>query len=416
MSAEREQQGDVIFLFDAGVDKFTTIIAHRSVLSAGSDVFKAIFNDVPQGEGEFIVKGVSKMVFKEFMKYFYPSGEVKLSMEMVFDLLTLGNRYNVQKCIDGCTQFVIRNLTIENVCSVLERAKSKSQTKLIKECEIFIIVNTEAVLKSLNFLACDKDVLAHILKLNMLSVPESSVFETCMAWVKVKSSQTTLTKKIIETYLGDLFYEIRFRSITYSEFCSLVTKYRYALAKDYTTIVEMISRPNLRRFQPGKFNVLRRQFGWNRDAIIKCDRVADSGFERNFDFDDLEETSFLVNKPLILGSFTCCEISSACTKANVKITEIQKCAGSKAKVLMEMQTALKSKGTILLRHPILIRPGIFYIISIEKCSIGQVFYSNELKTKILIATDISIEFHDYSSCQETGKVIGLISALDFNRI
>lgn len=412
MSAKHQQQGDVIFLFNSGED-ITSITAHRSVLSIGSDVFKAMFYDKSKNEGEFNVKGVSKMVFREFLKFFYQNEQVELSMENAFDLLNLGQKYNVLKCIDDCTQYIIGILDVENVCSILKLAISYNHTKLIKECEIFIIVNSEAVLKSADFLQCDKEVLAHILKLDMLSLPEFNVFKACMAWVKVKSKQNMLTRKLVDLYLGDLFYEIRFRSMKYREFYSLITKYRFVLAKDFVTITEMFRQS---KFPAGKFNPLPRHFGWNEHALIKCNRVSDSGFERNFDFDETEETSFLTNKPLILGRFTCCEISSPYVKVNVKITEIRLCSGSKAKVLLEMSATLKSKGTIELRRPILIRPGFFYTISVEKGSIAQVFYSNELKTNMVLETDISIEFHNYSSCKETEKIIGLISALDFNRI
>lgn len=415
MSAEQEQHTDINFLFDSDKNVTTIIQAHRSVLSAGSDIFKALFQDMPTDDGELNVEGVSKTVFIEFLKYFYQNDQVELSMGNVHDLFNLGLKYKVRKCIDDCTQFLIGIISVEIVCSTLQFAILYKQAKLIKECEKFIIVNTEAVLSSADFLKCDKDVLAHILKLNMLSWSEFHIFKACMAWVKFKSNQITLTRDTVDRHLGNLFYEIRYRSMAYRELCSLMNKYSQILAEDFTIISNIITQP---RFQPGKFNACRRQIGWNERAIIKCDRVLDSSFEGNFDFDDTEETSFLTNQPLVLGQFTCCEFSCANVKVDVIITEIRLGGGgcSKARVLLGMPAYLQSKGTVLLRHPVLIRPGFFYTISIEKCTIAQVFYSNELKTEMTLESDISIEFHNYSSCKQTGKVIGLISSMDFNRI
>lgn len=413
MSAKAEQKADINFLFDSGNDTITAIRAHRSVLSAGSDVFKSMFNEMPKNVGEFNVKGVPKMVFEEFLKFFYQSDPVNLSSKNVCELLNLGLKYKVRKCIDDCTQFLIGILAVENVCSTLQFAISFKQAKLIKECDVFIIVNTEAVLRSGSFLSCSKDALEHILRLNMLSWSEFHIFKACMAWVKSQSKTNTLTKALVDKHLGDSFYDIRFRSIEFRELCSLVNKYRDVLNEDFTTITNMITRPS---FQADKFNVCGRQFGWNEHAIIKCNRVLGNGFERNFDFDDVEETSFLTNKPLVLGRFKCCEISCANVKVNVKIIEVQLCDGSRTRDLVEMTGILQSKGTVLLAHPVLIRPGFLYTISIERCANAQVFYSNELKTKIILENEFSIEFHNYSSCRETEKVIGLISSLDFNRL
>lgn len=413
MSAEPEQKADIKFLFDSGNDTITAIQAHQSVLSAGSDVFKSMFDEMPKNRGEFNVKGVPKMLFKEFLKFFYQDDRVNLSAKNAYDLLNMGLKYKVQKCIDDCTRFLIKILSVGNVCNTLEFAIHFNQTDLIKKCEEFIIVNTEAVLRCRNFFSCTKDVLEHILRMNMLSWSEFHIFEACMAWVKHQSKETKLTKELVDKHLGDLFYEIRFRSITYRELCSLVNRYRDVLEEDFTTISDMITRP---RFQADKFNVCPRQFRWNEEAVIKCDRVLNNGFERNFDFDDIEETSFLTNRPLVLGRFKCCEISSANLRVTVKINEVQLYAGARAKDLLEMTTLLQSNGTISLIYPVLIRPGFLYTISIEKCASAQVFYSNELETKIILETEFSIEFHNYSTCQETGKTIGLISALDFNRL
>lgn len=413
MSAKPNQKPDIKFLFDSGNDTITTIRAHRSILSAGSDVFRSMFNEMPKNGSEFNVKGVPKMLFKEFLNFFYRNDQVNLSAKNIYDLFNLGLKYKVRKCIDDCTRFLIENLAVENVCSTLEIAIFYKQAELIKKCDIFIIVNTEAVLRCSCFLSCIKDVLEHILRLNVLSWSEFYIFKACMAWVKYQSKESTLTKELVDKHLGDLFYEIRFRSITYRELCSLVNKYRDVLEEDFTTITSMITRP---RFQSDKFNVSRRQFEWNEQAVIKCDRVVKSGFERNFDFDDIEETSFLTNRPLVLGRIKCCEISCANVKVLVRVNETQICAGSRIKDLLEMATMLQSNGTISLLHPVLIRPGFLYTISIEKFASAQVYYSNELKTKTILETEFCIEFHNYSTCQETGKAIGLISALDFNRL
>lgn len=405
---------DVYFLFatDKGVKQ--KVPAHRNVLAQQSSVLKSVFDAALKDDiRHFNVNGVSKALFKEFLKYFYQNDAVNMSMERVSDLLHLGYKYKMKKCIDECVEFLIEKLRPGNVCSILKLAIFYEHIKLLKECKTVIFVNTEAVFKSNDFLTCDKKVLAYILKMNTLMCSETDVFKACMLWVMSKSRENEITKKDVSLHLGDLFYEIRFASMSYDEFCTLATKYRSILWSEFPTITNLIAKSG---DQSSKFNATPRQFKWNKRAIINCDRILNTKFERNFDFDDIEETVFVTNNLLILGSFTCCEISSPYVKVQVTITETRLTDGTTSCLLQEMPVILHSKGTITLSQTVLIRCGFFYKISIKKCSHSQVFYSNELQTKIVLDAKTIVEFHNYSSCKKTGKVIGLISALQFNRI
>lgn len=414
---EPEQQTDVSFIFKSGNDLFTQIPAHRSVLAATSNIFKELFyGELKVDDSYFEVIGASDVVFREFLKFFY-GGQVELSMVNITGLLDLGHKYNVKKCINDCIRFLIESFDIENICTILQQALIYEQAEFLKKCEIFIAVNAEAVLKSSDFLECDKDVLAHILDLNMLPCSEADIFEACMSWVQAKCEQTTLTREIVEKHLGDLFYGIRFVSMTTKELCTLTTKYCSVLSSEYMTIATMSVVPE----SPfGKFNTSPRQVKWNERAVINCDRILNNEFQNSFDFDAVEETSFLTDKPLILGRFRCCEISRD-IHVEVKITEIHLSGGANAKIRLEMKSNLRlhSKGSVIqLNRPILIRPGYFYTISIKKNSSNfDVFYSKELKDKMpLCGLSTIVSFHNYSTCKETGKVIGLISEMGFNRV
>lgn len=91
--------------------------------------------------------------------------------------------------------------------------------------------------------------------------------------------------------------------------------------------------------------------------------------------------------------------------------------GANSKNLLKMKTQLRSKDTsVLLQHPVLVRPGYFYTISIEPFPDDHIFYSVELKTEEQLEPDITIKFPKFSISQMNKKVFGLISALDFNRI
>lgn len=147
---------------------------------------------------------------------------------------------------------------MENVCAALHVAiLYNHHSGLIKSCETFIIVNTAAVFKPASFLNCDKDVLEHILKMDVFSCSEVETFEACMAWVRVKSKRNTLSTAMVKKHLGDLFHEIRFTSIELEDLLELESKYASVLTADIATELMCISV--LGGLGESKFNTTRRQ-------------------------------------------------------------------------------------------------------------------------------------------------------------
>lgn len=137
-------------------------------------------------------------------------------------------------------EFLKDILCVDNIFSILHLAILDEQKELENYCKIFITVNTAAVFKSTGLMECDKEMLACILTMNVFSCSEVDVLDACMAWVQAKSKQTTLTKEIVDLHLGDLLYEIRFKSMTMDEFCALALKYDSVLRNEFITITHMI--------------------------------------------------------------------------------------------------------------------------------------------------------------------------------
>lgn len=252
---------DVHFSFGS-VDKnppTTRVPAHKHLLAAGGDVFKRMFYGPLKEDGDIRVTDTSDAAFKEFLKFFYLS-EVELRAESIADIMYLGQKYDATKCIEACVQFLKDAATADNILIALDIAILYAHSELMKFCHRFIVLNTNSVLESSGFLGCEQKVLEHILKENLLAVSDVKVFEACMEWVKAKSEQNALTKAIVDTHLGDLFYEIRFGSMTIQEFCKLATKYDSVLSNDINTIIKLIAFPD---YKPEKFNIRPREIKWN---------------------------------------------------------------------------------------------------------------------------------------------------------
>lgn len=415
---------DVYFSFD---NTPAQVAAHKNILAVTSDVFKPMFYGPLKIKGNIHEPYVSGAAFMEFLQYFYLN-EVKLSVEHVEAVLLLGDKYNVEKCVNDCIQFLIDSLDEENVCSRLRLAILCELPEFKQVCEKRIMVNTTAILASKGFLTCDRQVLEHILKMNQFSCSEVKVFEALMSWVKVKSKQDTLSKELIETHLGSLIYDIRFASMKIEEFCILARKYDSVLSKYHRIITDMIVLADPRNEGTDRFNVWPRHAKWNKNAIINCDREP----KRNVGCDVfmVEKIKFSTNKSVILGSFTCASICDSVDNLqsnlifDVKIYELHdvRSENENGILLLKMKTKLnlnKQQTGISLLKPILVRPGFFYAIEIKPFPQTYRLYSDELKKQVELESDIIIKFHGpYNNYDADTKCAygELIVGLDFNRI
>lgn len=422
------ETADVHFSFDSNNAIRQPIAAHKILLAASSDVFKTMFYGKTRLAGDIHMPKVSDAAFMEFLQYFYLN-KVELSAEHIDDVLYLGQKYNVKRCVTDCLEFVASLINNENVCGRLQLAIQHEQLELVKICRTHILLNSVAVFKSAGFLACDRQVLAHILKMPLLSCSEVKVFEAIMMWVKVKSKTDTLTNELIQTHLGELFHDIRFASMKIEEFCILAMKYASVfLSADFQTIATMIA---LSDWQSGgklgcsRFNRSARRAKWNSDAIVHCNREV--GGEKMYKLDPEQLVIFSTNVPLLLGTFTCARIMVKDAQAEaiagifveVKIGEFcdfhsQNINGI---ILTKMTAKLQAEQTtVSLPQPILIRPGFFYLIEIGPFPKAHYFQSSELKKQVDLDCGNAVMFH---KCAKTGadkRVVGFIPRLEFNEI
>lgn len=109
---------------------------------------------------------------------------------------------------------------------------------------------------------------------------------------------------------------------------------------------------------------------WIGDAIVECDRDCNKIMDLQA-LDTEEKTMFSINELLLLGKFTCNPIYfgenylRSDVSVEVKIIEARTLDAADAKVLSNGTATLGSKVTVMLPHPILIRPGFFYTICIN---------------------------------------------------
>lgn len=410
---------DVHFLFrsDRGI---TDVPAHKTLLAMNSVVFEKLFRDEWKQSKNVRVTDASAAAFKEFLQFFYLS-EGKLSAEHVADVMYLGNKYNVEKCVDACVELLQKDLTNENVCTTLSMAIFYDQEELMESCERRILANTADVFASKEFLACEKRVLAHILRMNQFSCSEVDVFEACMAWVRAKNKQPFLSKAIVKNHLGDSYHQIRFASMTLQEFCALETNYGAVLSCDFKTIVQLIAKPKRISKQ---FNTHPRRIERNDGPFMYCGRGIFPSPSKWYALNTEEKVTFSSNEVLLLDRITCNPMGfgerdpqfvKSIVFVEVNINEARTLDGSNVKNLINMTTNLASPlWTVSMRQPVLIRPNHFYTICITGFPGSHWFKSNEQHNSVTHHGGIEIKFHNDKIVD--GKIVSVIWGLHFNEI
>lgn len=128
---------DVYFVFKSGpsdVDKPEKVPAHKSILSAISPVFDAMFYGPHKQEGDIKIVDSNAMAFREFLQFFYLSS-VTLTFENVPEVMYLGKEYMLSDCMIACTDFCESTLTIDTICWGYELAILFDQDRLRRYCE-----------------------------------------------------------------------------------------------------------------------------------------------------------------------------------------------------------------------------------------------------------------------------------------
>lgn len=242
---------DVYFVFKSG----ERIPAHKNHLIAGSEIFRTMLNGDWKEKNEVKIIDTSVAGFKQFLQFFYYN-KVILSMTNIAEVINLGEMYIVSGCLDICWEFLKENLTNANVFELYDLAIFYEHFEMKDLCQNRINSKTEEIFATPGFFKCNRRVLGRILKLGNLSISEKSVFEAVMSWVKYASGKEELTRDIIQTHLGEIFFDIRFRSMNFNKFVELLPSYGHLFTADeFNEILQMIQ---YKTFQPKIFNKLRR--------------------------------------------------------------------------------------------------------------------------------------------------------------
>ncbi|XP_031639884.1 uncharacterized protein LOC116351878 [Contarinia nasturtii] len=420
-----EKWADFHFEFESADGPCDRIPTHKSFLGTISDVFLSMFKDSWKVQDSVKIVDASMDEFKEFLQFFYLS-RAKLTKENVAKVMYLADKYNVQECLRICEEFMTLLLSIDNVCWGYDLAILYNQEFLKKYCETMIAIDTKAVFSSDSFLKCSQVTMTNILQLDSLSCPELVVFEACMAWLKSVSHQDELTKEIVQQYLGDSFYKIRFATMTLQEFTSFDPSYEelFSFGEYRKIIKKLVSKSTTSK---SEMEIQRKQFK-PKFKILLCNRLVSFKYSNSpYFIKSKETTKFTVNKPFFLRGFQCDKLSMFVKgiyvdvkekiPAKVAIVEISKLGDEESIVITQhvnMQTEESTK--VCLDNPILVKPGVMYAIHMEMSPPKNACTGLLMKSEVKMDSDIIVQFPRDSTNDYDRAARGLIYKIAFNHI
>ncbi|KAK9503759.1 hypothetical protein O3M35_010250 [Rhynocoris fuscipes] len=163
----------------------TVIKAHRSVLSASSPYFKAMFSTglVEAEKDRIEIHYVEPKILTAIIDFIY-SGEMSLCQENVQDLIVAGDMLELKEVVHGCTEFLKNELHVTNAVGIFRFAKDHNCMDLAKTAAAFIENHFPLVSFEEEFCELPKDPLCKFLDSELLKVDsEFQVFQAVMRWI-----------------------------------------------------------------------------------------------------------------------------------------------------------------------------------------------------------------------------------------
>lgn len=124
--------------------------AHRMILEARSSVFAAMFNhDTKENKtGEVSIIDVDKSTMETILIHMYTGDIDNPTTENVLHLYAAAEKYDIKDIKEICSEFIIRNLSVEWVCDVIKFAELYQEEEIGRSAREFFKENARKVLKT----------------------------------------------------------------------------------------------------------------------------------------------------------------------------------------------------------------------------------------------------------------------------
>ncbi|XP_015905656.2 BTB/POZ domain-containing protein 6-B isoform X4 [Parasteatoda tepidariorum] len=223
---QKQLYTDVKFVLSYGVKPKPTLMAHKAILSIGSNKFREMFYDKMSNalsdSSEIQINNVTSETFRNVIEYLYTDDVIFENDQIVVDTLSAATIFQVQPLVDKCESYIESvELTEDNVCTKFQMAVNKGLSSLKMRCTEFIQENTGAVLRSNDFLTLNPSIVRVICKLEKFNLrSEIELLNGIVYYVENRPEYKTNRRAGVETFLR----HIRLLNVTCEEFNQFVQR------------------------------------------------------------------------------------------------------------------------------------------------------------------------------------------------
>ncbi|XP_016360654.1 kelch-like protein 33 [Sinocyclocheilus anshuiensis] len=179
---ERNVGCDVIIQTDSG-DRFP---AHRVILAAGADYFRALLCGGlrESSEGVVLLRGVRSWVLHDLLDFIY-SGRLNLSCRNVWGLTEAASQFQLQGALALCLNFLQDNMDETSCLDILALAEAYSLEDLGRRAEDYALAHFQRVAEGEKFKDLPCVHLQRLLERDALNADsELAVFRAVVNWVE----------------------------------------------------------------------------------------------------------------------------------------------------------------------------------------------------------------------------------------
>lgn len=112
---------------------------------------------------DFNDSGISYDQLYELLKHIY-SDNIKIDSKYIFELLQLGDRYDIQPIKRKCEYIFAQHINVDTVCQIFKYANNFNCERLKETCLLFTEENHQEVITSAGFEELDRDEMLKIVR------------------------------------------------------------------------------------------------------------------------------------------------------------------------------------------------------------------------------------------------------------
>lgn len=173
--------------------------AHRVVLAAVSEYFRAMFTDMMResNEDEISIHGITARGIRSVINYIYTS-KLELDAENVIDVLSAANYVQINSIVEECSNYLQSQIDIDNCVDLLIISETFSLLKLQKSCYRFICLHLYEFSISKEFSRLECDQLKRLLTCDFpVNCTENTVLRIILNWLNAKQSDAQIAQNLL---------------------------------------------------------------------------------------------------------------------------------------------------------------------------------------------------------------------------